>query len=91
MPSGNSKTPRTPSARRATFACAALAIFLGACSTWRIADTEINPRADEVCWQWGDTLPTKSQSDSAQTRYEISINYAAFSIICPDLKHLIPD
>lgn len=46
--------------------------------------------ADEVCWQIGENLPTRSRKDTQQTRDEITETYAAFAIVCPSHTHLIP-
>lgn len=64
-----------------------LAVFVSACaqSAPLASATEA-----ELCRQWGGSLPTRSRSDTEQTKGEIQRAYAAFSLACPDWKHLIP-
>lgn len=44
----------------------------------------------ELCRAWGESLPTRSRLDTAQTRMEIQIGYADFINACPGLEHLVP-
>jgi len=44
----------------------------------------------ELCLSWGESLPTRSRQDTAQTVEEIQIAYADFANACPAFKHLIP-
>ena len=44
----------------------------------------------ELCRAWGESLPTRSRMDTAQTRMEIQIGYADFINACPGLEHLVP-
>lgn len=44
----------------------------------------------ELCRSWGESLPTRSRMDTAQTRMEIQIGYADFLNACPGLEHLVP-
>lgn len=46
--------------------------------------------AAEVCRQLGQNLPTRSRSDTQQTKDEIQTLYAAFDLTCPEFAHLIP-
>lgn len=45
---------------------------------------------DELCRQWGGSLPTRSRSDTQRTQDEIQSAYAAFDLSCPGYGHLIP-
>lgn len=62
--------------------------FLSGCVISRDADTETS--RDEVCRQTGAALPTRSVSDTPQTRDEITRLYTTFALTCPDWAHLIP-
>lgn len=68
------------------------AIFLTACttSTTPVIATETRTEA-ETCRQLGVHLPTRSRSDTAQTKAEIQALYAAFALTCPNWAHLIPN
>lgn len=44
----------------------------------------------ELCRSWGESLPTRSRSDTVQTRAEIQVGYADFLNACPGLEHLVP-
>lgn len=44
----------------------------------------------ELCRAWGGSLPTRSHSDTDQTKDEIQAGYAIFAAACPDWDHLIP-
>ena len=43
-----------------------------------------------LCRVWGESLSTRSRSDTEQTRDEIGEGYADFAAACPDFTHLIP-
>ena len=43
-----------------------------------------------LCRVWGESLPTRSRSDTQQTQTEISEAYADFATACPDYERLIP-
>ena len=43
-----------------------------------------------LCQIWGQSLPTRSRADTAQTQNEIGAAYADFAAACPDWKGLIP-
>jgi len=53
--------------------------------------TEGSVTSREICIQWGESLPTRSRSDTALTIREIGVAYATFAIVCPDQAHLIPN
>ena len=74
-----------------TFAIASSAIFLTACGTTTTpaGATETATEA-EICRQIGGKLPTRSRSDSEQTKAEIQAQYTAFALACPKWAHLIP-
>jgi hypothetical protein len=44
----------------------------------------------EVCIAWGESLPTRSRSDTDQTKAEIQRAYATFAAACPAFADLIP-
>ena len=48
------------------------------------------PTAGALCRAWGESLPTRSRSDTEVTKSEIEAGYAAFAGACPDHDHLIP-
>ena len=41
-----------------------------------------------VCW--GESLPTRSRADTAQTQVEIAESYADFVAACPGAAGLVP-
>lgn len=43
-----------------------------------------------LCRLWGESLPTRSHSDTAQTQAEIGAAYADFGAACPKSVNLIP-
>lgn len=43
-----------------------------------------------LCQIWGESLPTRSRSDTEQTQAEIQVAYADFLGSCPDWSHLVP-
>lgn len=43
-----------------------------------------------LCRVWGESLPTRSRSDTPQTAAEIGDAYADFAAACPAFKTLIP-
>lgn len=45
---------------------------------------------EALCRAWGESLPTRSKSDTDQTAREIQTAYADFANACPTLTHLIP-
>jgi hypothetical protein len=63
-------------------------IATAACTTTQIAATET---VNEVCRQNGEALPTRSVSDTAQTRDEITRLYTTYALTCPAWVHLIPE
>jgi len=52
--------------------------------------TEVSATENELCLAWGDSLPTKSRSDTGQTVDEINIAYGVFADACPAYDYLIP-
>jgi len=61
--------------------------FLSACEKWTGA---ASATTDEVCFQNGTALATRSRDDTAQTQAEIQNAYAVFALTCPKFAHLIP-
>ena len=74
-----------------TFAIVSGAILVTSCgnTTTPAGATETATEA-EICRQLGDKLPTRSRSDTEQTKAEIQELYAGFSLTCPNWAHLIP-
>ena len=68
-------------------AIATLVIGLGGCGTMlpQSSATEV-----ELCRSWGESLPSRSRSDTDQTKAEIQISYADFQNACPAFAHLLP-
>jgi hypothetical protein len=66
--------------------------MLSACFLTSCADTKVQGGAtsDELCRQWGGSLPTRSVADTAQTSDEIQVAYATFALACPDRAWMIP-
>lgn len=69
------------------FAIGLSAICLSACGNSMTVDTATT---DELCRQWGQSLPARSRSDTPTTQGEIQTAYARFGLSCPDHTHLIP-
>ncbi len=65
----------------------AAALTLSACESTR---TEATATEETLCTVWGQSLPTRSRSDTAQTQSEIGQAYADFEAACPDFADLIP-
>ncbi len=73
------------------FVIALSASCLTACASLTGQATETETRTEaELCRQWGQSLPTRSRSDTQQTRDEIQAGYAAFALACPNWKYLVP-
>ncbi|UOA25917.1 hypothetical protein DSM107133_00606 [Pseudosulfitobacter sp. DSM 107133] len=78
-------------------------IALAGCesSSWRGGETTIpapretrakaGPVVDALCQSWGESLPTRSHQDTAQTTDEIEISYTAFGAACPEHTDLVPE
>lgn len=45
----------------------------------------------ELCQTWGESLPTRSRSDTEQTQKEITRAYADFANACPGRVDLLPE
>jgi len=43
-----------------------------------------------LCRVWGESLPTRSRSDTEETKREIAMAYADFVAACRDHAHLVP-
>lgn len=67
----------------------AIVFLLSGCVT--IAPPEGTQTERALCRVWGNSLPTRSRSDTDQTKQEIQKAYLAFSLACPDYEHLIPN
>ena len=74
---------------RSTFIAALALSGLTSCAsmTAPVIGTE---STNAVCIEVGHALPTRSRSDTEQTRSEITTLYARFAAACPQHKHLIP-
>lgn len=64
-----------------------IALILSGCGLSRV---EATATERTLCRTWGESLPTRSRLDTAQTQQEISEVYADFAAACPDHAHLIP-
>lgn len=64
-----------------------LTIAMSGCAPWTM---QASATEAELCRSWGESLPTRSRIDTAQTRMEIQIGYADFLNACPGLEHLVP-
>ena len=64
-----------------------IVIVLTACGN---TPTEVSATENELCLSWGNSLPTKSRSDTVQTIDEINIAYGTFADACPGYEYLIP-
>lgn len=69
------------------FAALLTAASISGCERWTGAATATEAARCEI---WGKSLPTRSRSDTEQTRDEIQRGYAAFSLACPEFGHLVP-
>ncbi len=52
--------------------------------------TQATATETELCIQWGESLATRSHSDTQQTQDEIQVSYADFANACPNHHHLLP-
>lgn len=64
------------------------ALALTACET--ITTTPGGETEAALCVEWGESLPTRSRSDTQQTADEIQTAYSVFAAACPDFEELIP-
>lgn len=69
------------------FAIVSIAILTTGCAS---TTGQGGATSDELCRQWGGSLPTRSRSDTDQTKAEIQKAYATFDLACPEWAHLIP-
>ena len=69
------------------FVIVLIATFLTSCGNSMMPGSETS---DEICRQWGGSLPSRSRADSEQTKSEIQAGYATFALACPNWTHLIP-
>ena len=69
------------------FAIALSATFLTGCVKPTVP---AGVTSDELCRQWGGSLPTRSHQDTPQTSLEIQEGYAVFTLACADWEHLVP-
>lgn len=65
----------------------AIALITGGCTASRIG---AGATEATLCRLWGESLPTRSHADTAQTRAQIGAAYADFAAACPDQAGLIP-
>ena len=71
--------------------CLMLAIpLLFACAVTRPSAIGGGAIETTLCRVWGESLPTRSRHDTAQTQDEIGQAYADFAAACPDHRNLIP-
>lgn len=69
------------------FGTALIGVFLAGCAP---SMTQATATESEICRQWGQALPTRSRSDTEQTKLLIQSGYARFSLACPSWIHLVP-
>lgn len=65
----------------------AAVLTLTACANMRV---EATATETTLCREWGESLPTRSRSDTDQTQVEIAEAYADFEAACPEYGHLVP-
>lgn len=65
-------------------------LTLTACASTTMRGGETSATAQTICQRIGESLPTRSRSDTPQTAEEIQALYLTFSAACPEFKHLIP-
>lgn len=70
-----------------TFASVFLIVATSACAP---SMTQVSATEAELCRSWGESLPTRSRMDTAQTSAEIQVGYADFMNACPAFEHLVP-
>lgn len=70
-----------------TFAAGLALIALTSCGNTM---TQGGATENALCQLWGESLPTRSKSDTPQTKNEIQEAYADFVIACPQWEHLVP-
>ena len=68
-------------------ACLIAALTLTACSPSRGPG---GATERTLCRVWGESLPTRSRADTAQTQTEIAESYADFVAACPGMAGLVP-
>jgi hypothetical protein len=78
-----------PRAKLPGLALLTLALLLSACIQTPTA-TEGGAIETTLCRVWGESLPTRSRADTAQTQGEIGASYADFAAACPNHRNLIP-
>lgn len=77
--------------KRYGIACLTIALTLTGCDRSKTPDGGTDTAtAASLCRTWGESLPTRSRSDTAVTKIEIGETYADFAVACPDFIHLIP-
>ena len=68
-------------------ACLITALIPIGCVNMKALDTATERT---LCRVWGESLPTRSRMDTAQTQTEIAAAYADFGAACPLAQHLVP-
>lgn len=68
----------------------AVVLTLGATSACVPSTMQATETETALCESWGRSLPTRSRSDTEQTRAEIQIAYADFLGACPGYEYLLP-
>ncbi len=66
---------------------ATAALILSGCAP---LTTGAGATENALCRAWGESLPTRSRQDTAQTKDEIGSAYADFAAACPAHRHLVP-
>ena len=52
--------------------------------------TPVTATEAALCRAWGESLPSRSRADTAQTQAEIQLGYADFQNACPGFAGLVP-
>jgi hypothetical protein len=68
------------------FAAALALTVLSSCASWTMPG---GATETALCQIWGESLPTRSRRDTAQTQQEIQAAYADFLNACPDWVYLV--
>lgn len=64
--------------------------MLAGCQWTDPSSTAAGATETTLCRIWGESLPTRSRADTAETKLQIGEAYADFAAACPAHVHLIP-
>lgn len=71
------------------FVIVSLVIVLSACEMPKVSTIPGGAIERELCIAWGESLPTRSHSDTEQTLLEIQDSYDDFRVACPAFVYLL--